>query len=447
VTDVIIVGAGVAGLTAARALHGAGLEVMVVEARDRIGGRIFTRHEPGIPLPIELGAEFVHGRVPPTLEIADAAGLVLCELTGDWWRVKDGVLQCSAEMDDAIEPVLARLNAKRTPDRSFAAFAETLRHDAKLGRLVPRAQQYVEGFEAADPTRISERWLARSAAAGDEDQAHHPLRFVGGYDGLPAALAGALPASTIHLSRVVRSIEWEPGAAEVELDGARATARAVIITVPLGVLDASGGEREGSIAFRPELGPAVRSAIDGVAMGAALRVAFLFQEPFWTGIRRSDEGADPASIGFLSVDGCDFPTWWTQFPLRVPMLTAWVGGPRAMALSSLPHSQIVDRALGGLARALRVRRSRVERLTTGSWYHDWQGDPFSRGAYSYGAVGGSDAPRVLAKPVRGTLFFAGEHTDPDGRNGTVHGAITAGRRAARALLRTWRLTRGPSSRS
>jgi monoamine oxidase len=103
------------------------------------------------------------------------------------------------------------------------------------------------------------------------------------------------------------------------------------------------------------------------------------------------------------------------------------------------REELGGRALAALARQLKLGRRRVEVLVADMWYHDWQHDPLSRGAYSYGVVGGIDAPRVLNRPVDDVLFLAGEATDPDGRSGTVHGAIASGRRAAHALLATLRV--------
>jgi monoamine oxidase len=163
-------------------------------------------------------------------------------------------------------------------------------------------------------------------------------------------------------------------------------------------------------------------------------VVFHFREPFWTEVRREDPNTDPTAMGFLLLTDTEFPTWWTAFPFRAPILTAWVGGPRAAGLAGLSQPEVADRALHGLVGALGMPRSRVDTLVEGSWYHDWHTDPLSRGTYSYGVVGGIDAPRVLMQPLADTLFLTGEHTSLDGRSGTVHGAITAGLRTAESVL-------------
>lgn len=433
-TDVVVIGGGVAGLAAARDLHDAGVGVVVLEARDRLGGRVYTHRASSLALPIELGAEFVHGRVPETLAVADEAALLLCELAGEWWRAEGGALRRPADVDGSTGRVMARLDIHRTPDRSFTAFLDSVRDDPSLAAAIPQALQYVQGFDAADPDRVSERWLALSRDASQRDGEDRQFRFAVGYDRVPAALAARLPDEAIHLSTVVREVEWSHRRVTVQADGIGVEARAVVVTLPLGVLAASADGTPGPIAFRPELDGDVYRAMSGLAMGSVVRLVLRFREPFWEELQAADSNACPTSLGFLSTEDPEFGVWWTQYPLRVPVLVAWAGGPRGAALSRYTRDELADRAIGGLARQVGVRRGRVGSQLTDVWYHDWQHDPLSRGAYSYVMVGGIDAPRMLGRPIRDTVIFAGEATDPDGRTGTVHAAIASGRRAAAALL-------------
>jgi monoamine oxidase len=118
------------------------------------------------------------------------------------------------------------------------------------------------------------------------------------------------------------------------------------------------------------------------------------------------------------------------------MLTGWVGGPHAWSLVRQGREALLETALDTLARHLSIGQRTLAGLLTGFWTHDWLDDPFSRGAYSYSLVGGSEAAKVLGRPVQGTLFFAGEAIDSEQRSGTVHGAIGSGRRAATLVLRS-----------
>jgi monoamine oxidase len=213
------------------------------------------------------------------------------------------------------------------------------------------------------------------------------------------------------------------------------TARAAIITIPLGVLQ-SAPDRRGAIAFEPEL-RAKAHALDHLAMGAALRVVLRLSERFWAGepFARTHAAEGIERLSFLHTNDKDFPTWWTTYPFIAPLMVGWCGGPKARTLLAQPAGTVTDRAIEALARQCRITPRRLRSMVEAAWMHDWLHDPFARGAYSYQKVGGVDAPAALARPLAGTLFFAGEATDTEGATGTVHGAIASGRRAARQVLR------------
>ncbi|HEU4522815.1 MAG TPA: FAD-dependent oxidoreductase, partial [Thermoanaerobaculia bacterium] len=142
---------------------------------------------------------------------------------------------------------------------------------------------------------------------------------------------------------------------------------------------------------------------------------------------------DGLPLNFVHAADRFIPTWWTSAPVRSPLLTAWAGGHAADSLLAEGPAALIDRTLDSLASTFAMRRKTLDELLAASWTHDWQSDPFSRGAYSYASVGGRAAHRALARPVESTLFFAGEATSSD-QTGTVAGAVDSGRRAARELL-------------
>jgi monoamine oxidase len=171
-------------------------------------------------------------------------------------------------------------------------------------------------------------------------------------------------------------------------------------------------------------------------MGAVVRVVVLFRERWWTDdLRALPAGATLESMAFLHGDAEDMPVWWTLHPMQAPVMVGWAGGPAGLRLAGRSAAEIQDRAVAALAANLGVTRRRVAAQVDGCWTHDWQHDPYSRGAYSYSLVGGAESARRLAKSIKGTLWFAGEAADPGGRNGTVHGAIASGRRAALSVIR------------
>jgi monoamine oxidase len=171
-------------------------------------------------------------------------------------------------------------------------------------------------------------------------------------------------------------------------------------------------------------------------MGSVQKVVMLFRERWWTKKLRSlPKGVSLENFSFLHGDTRDYPIWWTLHPAHLPAIVGWAGGPSALRLAGKSYEEKRDRAIGALAKNLHVSRRRVESQLVDLWTHDWHTDKYARGAYSYPMVGGATAARELARAVEGTLWFAGEAADAEGRNGTVNGAIGSGGAAAKAVKR------------
>jgi monoamine oxidase len=153
--------------------------------------------------------------------------------------------------------------------------------------------------------------------------------------------------------------------------------------------------------------------------GNVVKVIFEFREPFWE------------DFGFIHALDEAIPTWWND--PRAPVLTGWTGGPQADALLGFSHSQLEEIGLGIIGKIFGVRPDLLRDQLVASHYWNWADDPHIRGAYSYIPVNGLNLPQVLAAPVAGTLFFAGEATVADAQMGTVFGALESGLRAAREI--------------
>ena len=410
--DVVIIGAGAAGLAAARSLTGAGQRVCLIEARPRVGGRIHTLHLADLPLPIELGAEFIHGEVDTTFDIVDAASLVAAQLPDDHWWSQNGRRERIRDFWGQIDSVRAKIG-NLTHDISFAEF---LRRRRDLSpRLRQLACRFVEGYHASHADRISASVLRTS----DEEQegTNKQFRIANGQDALIEWLrAGLDPRRTdLLLGTVANRVQWSEGAVVVHCGERRVRAPKLIVTIPIGVWKA------GALAFDPPL-PGKERALEKLETGHVVKIAFRFRESFWD------------DVNFLQTNDRFMPTWWTMAPFHTPILTGWAGGHSADALLAEGPDAMIERALAAMASAWDVPRRRLDALLVGTFTHDWQSDPYSRGAYSYAAVGGANAHAALAKPVKKTLFFAGEATSSD-QTGTVAGAIDSGQRAAREVLR------------
>jgi monoamine oxidase len=419
--DVVVVGAGMAGLTAARSLAEAGLKVLVIEARDRIGGRILTQHigEEAI----ELGAEFIHGRPPELLTLIEEAGLEIYERIGTQACFEDGTLcDCRDEMEEAFDPLEALENYDG-PDISFAEYLDRQRLSVETRT---RAIGYVEGFNAADHREASAAALGTQQKAEDEIETDHSYSLRGGYDQLPAYLAARILefGGRILTETAVREIRWQRGSVEVVTTAGRFIAGRAIITLPLAILQCDAV----TISPRPD---SVLNAAGLLRMGQARRFTLLFKERFWEHLP-----PQPAlrELSFLFAFSEMPPVWWTQHPNASHSITGWTGGPRSGALAGLDENELCRRACATLSRIFSIDENNICNMLRGFYSHDWQQDPYALGAYSYVATGGLDASRQMSEPVEQTLFFAGEHTDTTGHWGTVHAAVRSGLRAARQIL-------------
>ncbi|HKK09023.1 MAG TPA: NAD(P)/FAD-dependent oxidoreductase [Gemmatimonadota bacterium] len=414
---VAVLGAGVAGLAAAAELAVAGQEVVVLEARDRVGGRIHTVRPDPTGRPVELGAEFIHGEPPSLALLAREAGLEVREAGGDLRELEAGRLRAPGGTDPGMEALFAGLAEARADESATDVAARVLPGpDQEAARR--RAMAFVEGFHAADP-----RWVAaRSLAGAGPAEAERSFRLPGGYDAVPRHLRDAAEAAgaEIVLEAPATRVDWSPGSVTVQAGGRPYRAGRLLVTLPLGVLHAPSG-MPGAVRFEPD--PArIRRAVERLAMGAAVRVV----------LRLSS--ALPAGLpGFVIGLGGDVPVWWSV-PDDPPQLVGWAGGPPARRLAGRREEYVVERALDSLATLPDLRRADVESRLVEAHTHDWMSDPYSRGAYSYVPVGGLGASGELARPVEDTLYLAGEALAEGPARGTVHGALDSGRRAARRIL-------------
>jgi monoamine oxidase len=433
--DVIVVGAGVAGLAAARWLAEAGLHVLILEARDRIGGRVWTIPAPN-GVPVELGAEFIHGRPHEICDLVRSAHLDASEFTGSQWIYTDGRLQRSQDFFAPTKSILEKMT-DCGPDHSFANFLNLTDKSedaaAKLWGL-----EYIEGFHGALAERISVHSLVRGRKAEKEVEGCRSFRLLRGYGSLLQVLQDALPPEFVKIccNTAVQVVHWAEHQVQVEArsGGGKVefTAPRAIVTLPLGVLQAPP-EAPGAVRFDPLL-LEKESALLLLYMGQTIRVSLIFSERWWE--REAVGGCEPGALrdlGFVFSHQEWFPTWWTRVT-SAPMLTGWAASRRGERLSGRPGLFIRDKALESLTSIFAVPRFRLEAMLE-SWHvHDWHSDPYARGSYSYVGVGGDGAQSALAESVAETLFFAGEATNDAGHHGTVHGAIATGERAARQIL-------------
>jgi monoamine oxidase len=422
--ETIILGAGAAGLAAGAALSAAGRPFLILEARNRIGGRVHTIHDSNWPMPLEFGAEFIHGRPAESWELVRRASLRAYDVTDEHWQSQNGNPAKRSEGWTESGEIMDALN-QLTNDKSFDAFLrEDCSHFSEPGKKMARA--FVEGLDAADANRVSAQSIGVSNSDGDTFDADTPFRIFDGYDRLIEALARPVPAHALRLNAVAQTIDWSPQNVRIKIqDGQSFSASRVIITLPIGVLLAPAHET-GGVRFNPPLPTKTREAIALMRMGPVIKVLLRFHQAFW-------ESGPWRDMGFLHSPGDVFPTWWTMLPCRVPLLTGWAGGPAAATLSDKPADEVLNAALHTLAPLLGVSESMLHTQLAAWHVSDWQADPYARGAYAYAMVGGADVAMQLSEPIEQTIYFAGEATHP-GYAGTVAAAIASGNRAARQIM-------------
>jgi monoamine oxidase len=417
--SVIVIGAGLAGLAAAQRLKQAGCRVTVLEARDRIGGRIHTSTR-WPELPLDLGATWIHGvKGNPITKIADE--IKAKRLATSY---ESAVLFGSkgAELDTVEEALLERLRGqlnqaiKRAqdsdPDRSLRAAVQSL-----LTNADPQVKSYVEfllnsQFEqeyGGATDSMSAHWFDSSKEFGSGD-----VLFADGFQVITNHLAKDL---TIRLGQAVNGIDSRGDEVTVRTSKGEFRADQILITLPLGVL------QSGSVKFLPALPEAKHKAIQKLKMGVLNKCYLKFEKAFW-----------PDDVDWVGMIPTQPGHWveWVSFvkSAKQPILLGFNAAKRGREIESMTDQQIVEDAMKALRRVFgKTIPNPVDSLIT-----RWASDPFSRGSYSFNALGSTPKDRdTLAEPVSNRIFFAGEASSKD-HFGTAHGAVLSGIRAADEIL-------------
>jgi len=416
--NVIVIGAGIAGLSAAYHLKGAGIKATVLEARDRFGGRVWTDRD-FADIPVEFGAELIHGRSPEvnTWDWVDKLGL----RTWHWNKLDDSMIR--TEDGDWLTMGEARAASPELDvTRSWnLGDAPEPRDDEDLGSYLRRigfseAQlRYVErSFANAEGERME--WLNAAAHAqlfkdSDGDDKHSDFRILDGYDSYYERLAAGLD---IRLGCVVQDIDWTDGVRIRAESGEIHAADAAVITLPLGVLQSD------CVRFEPPLPALKREAFAGLKMGPVMKLVYLFDEPL----------LDPA-IGAIYARG-NPPMWWSPSLGRECGAIVWTGfvtGDYAREMLALGEDAALQKGL----ETLRAEIGKPTLQFAKARWVNWPADPFALGGYSVCLPGHYDAREKLAQATP-PLFWAGEASAPHHLTAMVHGAYFTGQRAAREIL-------------
>lgn len=421
-TDVIVIGAGAAGLMAALQLAQAGQSILILEATPRIGGRINTLRGNGFSQPVEAGAEFIHGELPFTMQLVKEAGLSYTAVRGKLLQYKNGVIKEQEDFIDDNEKLEKPLKdlAYDLPIADFLQKYFPNEDDVEMRRSVT---QFIEGYEAADVQRASTMAMRSDLIEDDKEQ----YRIDGGYMQVINYLEKKCSEHncSIRLQEPVQEIKWSKGKAKVYTKSGTYTSGKVLITLPIAILQAEPNS-DNAIRFGPSVGNKITAA-RVLGAGQVIKFQLEFKNAFWK------ENDVTKEMGFVFSEQV-IPTWWTQAPKESNLLTGWVGGPKASEMKALSNEALLDKALLSLSSIFNTTVSSLKEQLQAWQIANWQMQPFAGCAYSYATVGAKEAIEELNKPESGTLFFAGEATHTGNATGTVEAALASAVNVVKEIL-------------
>ena len=416
--EVLIIGAGISGLTLGRELLRKGHAVTIIEGRDRIGGRIHTLDKKFSRI-ADTGAEFIHGLQPITLTLLEEAGLQKTLIKGKFYTISKDELEKGDMLDDHWKKLLAEMN-KLNEDVTLAEFLQTHFSGSEFKELRERAIQYAEGFDIADINRVSVFALREEWSHNDDAHQYH---LGNGYGALISFLQQEIIRSggQIVLSEPVETIRWKEKNAEISTKtGKTFICEKVVISVPLGVL------QKRIIRFTPPL-PEHEAAFDAMGFGGVIKFQVEFKEALWeSGSRKLKD------LAFVFSDA-EIPTWWSQLPDKTPFLTGWFSGPRTFE-PGFTSELLYAKAVQSLQYIFGCSTEEIESSIVNWHIADWVNDEFSFGAYSYPTIGSPEARKFLSTPVKDTLYFMGEALYDGAAMGTVEAALTSAMDVSKKIL-------------
>jgi monoamine oxidase len=422
-SDVLIIGAGAAGLMAAYKLSQKGKKIIVLEARGRTGGRIHTLSDQDFFKQAELGAEFIHGDLPVTLNLLKEAGIAYEHAGGEMLQYAGSKFTCNENFIEHWDLLIEKLKDLKA-DKSIGEFLTHEFSGEKYKSMRSSVTQYVSGYDTADVHKASAFALRREWLSEDDDAQH---RVTNGYCSMINYLANSCKKAggLIYLNSIVKNIDWETGKVKaITADGSQYSANKLILAMPLGVLQA-GAKEKCAVAFNPPI-PKYLSAINKLGFGAIIKFLLEFDAAFWENeaVQKNIE-KNLQNMAFIISDQ-EIPTWWTQYPRRSSLLTGWLGGQPAEERKSKSTDELLQLALQSLSNIFKLKVDELKTRLVAWNIANWTTDPFTLGSYVYDTIEAPEARKVLIEAIDDTLYFAGEYLYDGPAMGTVEAALTSG---------------------
>lgn len=421
--DVIIIGGGAAGLVAAKLLSEAGKKILLLEAKEQLGGRI--QQAENLAFPAEIGAEFIHGNLHTTFELMKEAGIKSEKIKGNFTQVKNGKWNSDFTVFPYWELLMKKIHAC-SENISVDDFLDKNFKSKKYELLRIQFKRYVEGYDAADTKKASIQAIKTELEGDNEDQ----YRPVPGYQ----AIIGFLKKKCldqhcdIKTGEAVKKITGT-GPIEVITSQDIYLAKKVIIAVPLGVLQC----KKGSDYYidLPAYLKAYTKAAEKIGNGNVIKFLLEFDHAFWlqNDFLKANNISAPSYIFSDEV----IPTWWTQYPTKLPLLTGWVAGPSTMKMKNFTEKKYKSLLLNSLSGIFSIPKKVLEKRLLHFEVKNWINEPFILGGYSYATLQTVEARKIMQQPYQKTFYFAGEYI-MDNSSATVDAALQSGKAVAMKIL-------------
>jgi monoamine oxidase len=415
-----IAGAGISGLAAGTELQRAGYNVSIFEATQRTGGRIQSLEVAGFV--VETGPEFIHGHLKETLGLLKKYGIAYDLINGKMYSARGGELKESYEILNGWDELLDKMKTLEN-DLPLNEFLEINFQGNQFNELKKYATRFAEGFDLANTNDASTKALYSEWQHEESDQYRIPT----GYGSLIAAIENEFRnlGGKIFFNHSIANVDWNARTIQIGTTNHEIfNVDKLIVSLPISLLSRTTASSE-SIHFHPGL-EEKQAAFRNIGFGTVVKIVMIWNSAFWNVLVPDAQ--------FIFSD-CFFPTWWTQNPMDIPMLTGWIGGPKAEQFADKSDSFFLDKALESLASMFSTKKEEIKHNLKEFRIFNWKNEPWIRGAYSYSRVGSQEARAICRKPIEHRIYFTGEAYYEGPFPGTVESAVVSGLETARQILK------------
>lgn len=408
-------------MIAAKELSASGYNVIVLEAAQRAGGRMLTYEAEGFSMPIEAGAEFIHGNLPLTLALAKQGNIRVVKIGGAMYRAEKGQLVKSEEMIEGWDELIEKMGEEKH-DLTLATFLHLYYSDPQYGELRARVKSFAEGFDLADIEKVSIKALYEEWS---HEEMEEQYRIQGGYQKLAQYLQREAERNgcAFVFSSAVAHVEWKQQQVSVSVrDGKTYTADKLLFAAPISILQCF--DTAASVTFKPAIDDYLQAAKQ-IGFGTVIKSIIEFKDAFW--YKQADD------VEFILSNEA-VPVWWTQHPDKTPLLTGWMGGKHAFTFSEQTDEELHQLALQSLSGIFHIPVEELAKKVKAWKIYNWRNKEYVHGAYTYAYPGSDAAIDLLRTPVDHTLYFAGEALYKGEFPATVEAALVSGKEVAEKMM-------------